>query len=131
MITDSKALPNVRSDGNRPAENQIAEVISILLPLGRPTSTNCPMPVTIPAPVNAMMCRQMPARVAASRMFAVGEGHRRENEGQHSGADAGADSNQDDRDPEPPRGWVSQCRRDGAARHVGGGRRNPIRGVPL
>ena len=74
MITDSRALPKVRSAGSRPAENQIAEVISMLLPVGRLTSTSCPMPVTTPAPVKAMTWRQKPEWVAASRIFAFAEG---------------------------------------------------------
>ena len=75
MITDSKALPKVRSVGSRPAENQIAEVISMLLPAGRLTSKICPIPVTIPAPVNMMTWRQKPAPVAACRRstFAGGQ----------------------------------------------------------
>jgi hypothetical protein len=32
-ITESTALPKVRNTGNRPAENQIASVMSMLLPL--------------------------------------------------------------------------------------------------
>ena len=40
MITDSTALPSVRSVGKRPAENQIAAVMSMLLPLDRRTRTS-------------------------------------------------------------------------------------------
>jgi hypothetical protein len=40
MMTDSAALPKVRDAGNRPAENQIASVISMLLALERRTRTS-------------------------------------------------------------------------------------------
>jgi len=65
MTTESSALPNVRSAGSRPAENQIADVISMLLPLD-----NC----TTPAPIKTRAWRQAPALAAASRMFAFVEG---------------------------------------------------------
>jgi hypothetical protein len=50
--------------------------------------------------------------------------HRRENERQRGGADAGADSDQDDGEPEALGGWMSQRRRHRAARRGAFGRRS-------
>jgi hypothetical protein len=46
----------------------------MLLPLGSRTSAIWPIPVKSPAPSNAARCRQAPAPVAASRIFASVEG---------------------------------------------------------
>jgi hypothetical protein len=56
--TDNTALPKVRNAGNRPAENQIASVMSMLLLLVRRTRMIWPAPVTNPAPRSTKMCRQ-------------------------------------------------------------------------
>ena len=49
MTIDSTALPSVLSVGMRPAWNQIAAMVSMLLPDERRVSSHCPAAVTTPA----------------------------------------------------------------------------------
>ena len=129
MITDSKALPKVRSVGSRPAENQIADVISMLLPAGRLTEQDLP---DTGDDSGAGQCDDMAPKTGAGRRLQKVDVrrrpgpvlHRRENERQRGGADAGADSDQDDGEPEAPGGRMSQRRGDRAARRVAFGCRS-------
>src|SRR5271168_3809562 len=77
MITESTALPNVRSAGIRPAWNQMAAVVSIPLPLDSCRSRSCPAPVTSPAASNTMMWRHGPACCAAPKMSVPEPAHAR------------------------------------------------------
>jgi len=72
---ESIALPKVRSGGNRPAENQMAALISIPLPLDRPDRSNCPKPVRKPAPSRMRRCRANDALAAASYHDDPAPGH--------------------------------------------------------
>lgn len=74
MTIDSTALPRVRRAGSRPAENQIAAVMSMPLPLDKRPSMICPASVTTPALSSTRMCPQGPARAAASSSV-PGPGH--------------------------------------------------------
>ncbi len=57
ITIDNKALPSVRHAGNRPAENQMASAISMLLPLASRTKIICPAPVSSPAARRTAKCR--------------------------------------------------------------------------
>ena len=63
--TQSTALPRVRQTGSRPAWNQIAAVMSMLLVLDNRTSSN-PAPVSTRAPTSTSTCHPGAVLLAAS-----------------------------------------------------------------
>ena len=72
MTIDSTALAKVRNTGRRPAPNQIAAVISMLLPLERRTSAIWPTPVMSPAMTSTATWCHAGAVAAASSSVASG-----------------------------------------------------------
>ena len=102
---DSTALPSVRSAGRRPAENQIAAVMSMPLPLDSRVRINWPAPCDQPRtgqndqmPPDGRLARRVRQGARAGPRQVL---DRLQQVGQRDGANPGTEARQHHGHPEP------------------------------